>query len=108
MDSFTITRNILDKNLWEFNNPILIVFTELDLLGSEDLQFKILYENNISLPSLLKDSIISHNNLWKSHLLIKSERGRTSSSINVRSSKNSVYFIWIKKRIVSFKGYKST
>jgi hypothetical protein len=57
MKSFKITNELLDQYEWSLTRPLLIVYTQLKLLSIQELQFKLLYENEIDIPRHLQVSI---------------------------------------------------
>ena len=42
---------------WNLSNPILIIYTTMNLLELPDLQFKLLLDNGIKIPELLQNSL---------------------------------------------------
>lgn len=45
----------------------LMIYTKMDLLGLEDLQLKLLLENQIKLPELFSKKVLENNSMWISY-----------------------------------------
>ena len=52
--NFEVTSKILNEFEWNLKQPILLLYTQFDLLALPELQFKILFENNLEIPSTLQ------------------------------------------------------
>lgn len=50
MKEFEITAQLIHRHHWALTRPIMILYTQLDLLSLPELQFKLLYENDIEIP----------------------------------------------------------
>lgn len=40
----------MEKLDWSLANPLLILYTQLDILALPELQFKVLFENEVKIP----------------------------------------------------------
>ena len=57
MKNFQITEAFLDSFQWTLTRPLLIVYTQLKLISIPELQFKLLFENEIDIPRHLQVAI---------------------------------------------------
>lgn len=57
MQNFQVTSQCMHQREWILTRPILVLYTRLDLLLLPELQFKLLYENDVEIPREIQEEV---------------------------------------------------